>query len=220
MRIVADTNTILSGLLWQGPPRQIINRARAGDITLHTSLVLLAELAEVIGRSKFTRRIQSVQLSAAGLVADYQHLAVLVDPQPLAAPTSRDADDDHLRDTATVASTAAHVVEHARRKLKLCLPVQDNQQRILGVRRRFELVGVGKAYPVLSRLPENSGLDRILASDHNFLDGLCVCRPAQRKKEKQAKRQSKFHWTMGMRIQGFSIKGRFLSHGVAVCNSI
>ena len=95
MRIVADTNTILSGLLWQGPPRQIINRARAGDITLHTSLVLLAELAEVIGRSKFTRRIQSVQLSAAGLVADYQHLAVLVDPQPLAAPTSRDADDDH-----------------------------------------------------------------------------------------------------------------------------
>ncbi|MEZ5563550.1 MAG: putative toxin-antitoxin system toxin component, PIN family [Gammaproteobacteria bacterium] len=57
MRIVADTNTILSGLLWQGPPRQIINRARAGDITLHTSLVLLAELAEVIGRSKFTRHI-------------------------------------------------------------------------------------------------------------------------------------------------------------------
>ena len=46
MRIVADTNTVVSGLLWQGPPRQIIDRARAGAITLHSSLVLLAVLAD------------------------------------------------------------------------------------------------------------------------------------------------------------------------------
>ncbi|MBV6417340.1 MAG: hypothetical protein CMLOHMNK_02001 [Steroidobacteraceae bacterium] len=46
MRIVADTNTVVSGLLWQGPPRQIINAAREQRITLHTSLFLLAELAD------------------------------------------------------------------------------------------------------------------------------------------------------------------------------
>lgn len=96
MRIVADTNTVLSGLLWQGPPRQIIDRARVGAITLHTSIHLLAELAEVIGRDKFTQRIQRAQLSAAGLVADYQRLAVRADPQPLPAPISRDPDDDHV----------------------------------------------------------------------------------------------------------------------------
>jgi predicted nucleic acid-binding protein len=27
-RIVADTNTVLSGLLWQGPPRRLLDRAR------------------------------------------------------------------------------------------------------------------------------------------------------------------------------------------------
>ncbi len=96
MRIVADTNTVLSGLLWQGPPRQIIDRARVGAITLHTSIILLAELAEVIGRDKFTRRIQRAQLSAAALVADYQRLAILADPQPLPEPISRDPDDDHV----------------------------------------------------------------------------------------------------------------------------
>lgn len=96
MRIVADTNTVLSGLLWQGPPRQIIDQARAGAVTLHTSLTLVAELAEVIGRGKFARRILHANLSATRLVEDYRRLAVLADPPPLPAPVSRDPDDDHV----------------------------------------------------------------------------------------------------------------------------
>jgi predicted nucleic acid-binding protein len=34
VRIVADTNTALSGLLWQGPPRRLIDLARERAITL------------------------------------------------------------------------------------------------------------------------------------------------------------------------------------------
>ena len=96
MRIVADTNTVASGLIWQGPPRRIIDAARAGTVTLHTSVTLLAELAEIIGRGKFIRPILRAGLSAAALVEDYQRLAVLVEPAPLTAPVSRDPDDDHV----------------------------------------------------------------------------------------------------------------------------
>lgn len=96
MRIVADTNTVASGLIWQGPPRQIIDAARAGTITLHTSITLLAELAEIIGRDKFVRPILRAGLSAAALVEDYQRLAVLVEPTLLTEPVSRDPDDDHV----------------------------------------------------------------------------------------------------------------------------
>jgi uncharacterized protein len=53
MRIVADTNTVLSGLLWLGPPRRLLDLARERAITLYTSPTLLAELAE--GRSDRTR---------------------------------------------------------------------------------------------------------------------------------------------------------------------
>jgi putative PIN family toxin of toxin-antitoxin system len=53
VRIVADTNTALSGLLWQGPPRRLIDLARERAFTLCTSVALVAELAEVIGRAKF-----------------------------------------------------------------------------------------------------------------------------------------------------------------------
>ena len=37
MRIVADTNTVLSGLLWQGPPRRLLDLARQRAFTPCTS---------------------------------------------------------------------------------------------------------------------------------------------------------------------------------------
>ncbi|MBI3371927.1 MAG: PIN domain-containing protein [Betaproteobacteria bacterium] len=53
MWIVADTNTVISGLLWSGPPQQLINAARAKRITLYSSVALTAEFAEVIVRDLF-----------------------------------------------------------------------------------------------------------------------------------------------------------------------
>lgn len=70
MRIVADTNTVLSELLWQGPPRRLLDLARERRITLCTSLTLIAELAEVTARDKFSERVRAAGLSAAELVQD------------------------------------------------------------------------------------------------------------------------------------------------------
>lgn len=96
MRIVADTNTALSGLLWGGPPRRLIDLARARSLMLFTSVTLLAELAEVIARDKFAHQVHLAGLSAAELVQDYRRLAYIVEPQPLPEPASRDPDDDHV----------------------------------------------------------------------------------------------------------------------------
>ncbi|MGH8286078.1 MAG: putative toxin-antitoxin system toxin component, PIN family [Steroidobacteraceae bacterium] len=103
MRIVADTNTALSGLLWQGPPRQLLNLARQRSLVLCTSLVLVAELAEVIGRRKFADRIHAAGLSAATLVQDYARLAEIIEPAALPEPVSRDPDDDQIIATALAA---------------------------------------------------------------------------------------------------------------------
>jgi hypothetical protein len=100
VRIIADTNIALSGLLWPGPPRRLIDLARERALTLCTSAVLLAELAEVIGRSKFALRIQAANLSAAALVQDYARLAEVVEPAALLEPVSRDPDDDAVLATA------------------------------------------------------------------------------------------------------------------------
>ena len=66
MRIVIDTNLLVSGVIYGGLPRQIINAAQAGTFELCTSEVLGAELLDVLGRSKFADRLRQAGLSPAG----------------------------------------------------------------------------------------------------------------------------------------------------------
>lgn len=40
MRIVVDLNTLVSGLLWQGTPRTLLDLARSGRFELLTSAIL------------------------------------------------------------------------------------------------------------------------------------------------------------------------------------
>lgn len=94
VRAVVDTNVLLSGLLWRGAPHRLLEQARAGTLTLITSPVLLAELAEVRGRAKFQAVLARSHTDAGPLLADLRLLADIFDPPPLPAAVSRDADDD------------------------------------------------------------------------------------------------------------------------------
>jgi len=50
VRLVLDTNTALSGLLWGGMPGRLIDAAIAGHIERAASVPLLAELHGVLSR--------------------------------------------------------------------------------------------------------------------------------------------------------------------------
>ena len=123
MRIVADTNTVLSGLLWQGAPRRLLELAREGTVLLCTSLTLLAELAEVMARDKFARQVHAAGISAAELVENYGRLAEVVTPEPLPAAVSRDPDDDHILACA-IAGKAELIVSGDKRHLLVLIEYQ------------------------------------------------------------------------------------------------
>ena len=48
MKIVLDTNVLVSGMLWKGNPEKIIHAWKAGKFELITSLATLAELQRVL----------------------------------------------------------------------------------------------------------------------------------------------------------------------------
>ncbi len=57
MWVVADTNVAVSGLLWSGPPRRVLELTRAGNISLFSSPALLNELGDVLTRSHLKGRV-------------------------------------------------------------------------------------------------------------------------------------------------------------------
>jgi putative PIN family toxin of toxin-antitoxin system len=85
VRVVADTNTVVSAFLWGGSPAAVLAAARAGRITLCTSAALLAELEEVLGRAKFAARIAHVGSTIPELLAGYRALAIVVRPAEIDA---------------------------------------------------------------------------------------------------------------------------------------
>ena len=92
MRAVLDTNVLLAGLLWSGPPNALLAHVRSGELTFISSPELLAELAEVLARPKFDTIIDRSNSSRDQMLLQVRMLAEVIDPPPLAKPVCRDRD--------------------------------------------------------------------------------------------------------------------------------
>jgi len=67
VRLVLDTNTVVSGLLWDNTPSQLIAAGLQGHVELFTSQALLLELEDVLQREKFAGRVAASGLSVTQL---------------------------------------------------------------------------------------------------------------------------------------------------------
>ena len=124
MRLVLDTNIVISGLIWGGVPRRLLDMAHDGDVILFTSSALLDELAEVLTRDKFQAILTSQRATPAFLMQHYGMLAKLVAPQAIER-TVRDADDDVV--IATALAAQADIIVTGDHDLLVLHPYQSIQ---------------------------------------------------------------------------------------------
>jgi putative PIN family toxin of toxin-antitoxin system len=94
VRVIVDTNVLLAGLFWQGPPHQLLERLRSGTLTLVSSPALLMELADVLGRAKFDAILTRSGVSGERTLAAVRQLVEVFEPPPLPQRVCRDPDDD------------------------------------------------------------------------------------------------------------------------------
>ena len=96
MRLVLDTNTVVSALLWRGAPHALLFDAvpRHGA-ALVASPWLLAELLDVLTRGKFAAALGAAGTSVEQLMQRYRSLVSVIHPEPI-PPTVSDPDDDHV----------------------------------------------------------------------------------------------------------------------------
>jgi putative PIN family toxin of toxin-antitoxin system len=131
MNVVLDTNTVISGLFWKGAPRQILDLARSGSITLFTSPELLAELADVIGRKKFVQRMVQAQVTVNELVFGYAALERAIHPAKIKPVILADPDDDKVLACAIAAKATlivsgdGHLLDLKEYKTIKIIPVNE-----------------------------------------------------------------------------------------------
>lgn len=93
MRVVLDTNIIVSGLMSvSSPPAQILNAVRVGQVVAVMSEATFAELEHVLHRPAVQRYFTHTTITPAAFLADLRVQADLVIPVPSTAPI-RDARD-------------------------------------------------------------------------------------------------------------------------------
>ena len=104
-RIVCDTNVIVSGLLWKGLPRQVLNRVEQGKNNLFTSRALLEELDRVLRYTKLVSILSKAGLTRYDILRWMVGHATIVMPKPLEhIVITADPSDDHILACAVSAS--------------------------------------------------------------------------------------------------------------------
>ena len=85
LRLVLDTNVVVSGLLWGGHSRRLLELALTDTVALYTSPVLVEELNQTLHCAKLAKRFAALQTTAQDLSERYSAMATLVVPQQVPA---------------------------------------------------------------------------------------------------------------------------------------
>ena len=94
MKVVADTNVLVSGLIWPGPPASFLDAASRRQFHLLTSEELLAELEGVLSRPHLQQRLHVRGRTVAEVMAKQRVLATVVQPAEIPPPAElRDLKD-------------------------------------------------------------------------------------------------------------------------------
>ncbi len=113
MRVVLDTNVLVSAIVFGGPPGRLVELAAEGHLQLVLSPPLIHELREVL-RRKFGFS------DAAAYQAEtiLRRISILVEPQREVAILSEDPEDNRVLEAA-LASDAEIIVSGDRHLLNL-----------------------------------------------------------------------------------------------------
>lgn len=119
MRVVADTNIWVSGLLWKGEPRRLLLLAEANLIDLCIAYPMLLELEEVLGYERFAARMDTLHQTPAQLAAYALTLCVAVEITRVWPPIVAVDPDDDVFILCAAAANADYVVTADRHLLSL-----------------------------------------------------------------------------------------------------
>ncbi len=93
IRAVLDTNIIVSGLLWGGPPGRVFQAARDELFVAILTETLLSEILRVLSRDKFRTQLAARQMQVESIGQQYRAAAQMVETAEIPPEVIRDPKD-------------------------------------------------------------------------------------------------------------------------------
>jgi uncharacterized protein len=110
VRIVADTNILISGTLWAGNPSLLLDAVKAGKFSLIQTPQLWLEFVEVLERPKFNSRLQLVGLTSTVVANGLRNYVTWTNEAKISQPLELRDPKDLIVLAAAVGSRADAVV--------------------------------------------------------------------------------------------------------------
>jgi putative PIN family toxin of toxin-antitoxin system len=102
-KVVLDTNTLISGLLWDGNEARVIEKAENKEIKLFISPELIEELEGVLKREKFCKRLEGKEYTVDKAVSKIALIATLIKPTHKINVIKEDSEDNRVLECAVSA---------------------------------------------------------------------------------------------------------------------
>ena len=120
IKVVLDTNVIVSALLWQGKTSLIFNLAEEGKIIICISVEIIDELSRALKYPKLAKQLSTVGKSSDEIVAEFLEVVeYYYVPALKSVIITKDPDDDKFIACA-IAARASFIVTGDKEVLRLC----------------------------------------------------------------------------------------------------
>lgn len=118
MKIVFDTNVLISAFFWHGSPHKLLKLVEEGRLTLCTTPSLLEEVRDVLNRQFFSPFIIKRNTSSEEIIAALFEIVELYPDIKIDPIVKNDPDDDKVLSCALV-SDAKYIITGDNHLLKL-----------------------------------------------------------------------------------------------------
>lgn len=117
MKVVVDTNIVISGMLWGGKPYEILARIERGQDIAFVTREILQELYDVLHRPKFAAALANAGVMPGDILRwVVKHFALIV-PGPVTLRTRLRDERDHKFIACAVACRADYLITGDRKHL-------------------------------------------------------------------------------------------------------
>lgn len=109
MRLVLDTNVVISAFMAQGVPYELMQIVLRKHISIYTSDELLDELKVVLNRKKIASKLMQLQRHPDEIIRKFERISSVIAAPPPYPQIARDPNDDMVLACAIAAQANAIV---------------------------------------------------------------------------------------------------------------